>query len=192
LASPPTDFPLPKGLPRPIDDGHADHLLGTELPGISLPSTSGGVVDLASLSAPRTVIYCYPMTGVPGTPLPDGWDTIPGARGCTPQTCGFRDHHQDLLRLHADVFGLSTQTINYQREMSERLHLPFEILSDHEFKLCDELRLPTFEVNGTRLLKRLTLIVHDGRVEHVFYPVFPPNESADEVLRWLQDRPLPA
>ena len=195
MASPPTDFPLPKDLPRPIDDGQADHLLGTAMPRISLPSTSGRVVDLASssatLSAIRTVIYCYPMTGVPGKPLPDGWDAIPGARGCTPQTCGFRDHHQDLLGLHAGVFGLSTQTSDYQREMSDRLRLPFEILSDHEFKLCDALRLPTFEVNGTRLLKRLTLIVRDGRIEQVFYPVFPPNESADQVLRWLRDRPLP-
>jgi peroxiredoxin len=191
LASPPTDFPLPKDLPRPIDDGQADHLLGMAMPRISLPSTSGGVVDLANLSATRTVIYCYPMTGVPGEPLPDGWDAIPGARGCTPQTCGFRDHHQTLLRLHADVFGLSTQTSDYQREMSDRLRLPFEILSDHEFKLCDALRLPTFEVKGTRLFKRLTLIVRDGRIEQVFYPVFPPNESADQVLRWLRDRPLP-
>ena len=162
------------------------------MPKLSLPSTAGKSVDLAHLSATRTIIYCYPMTGVPGKPLPEGWDSIPGARGCTPQTCGFRDHHQDLLRLHADVFGLSTQSSEYQREMADRLHLPFDILSDHEFKLCDVLRLPTFEANGTRLLKRLTLIARDGRIEHVFYPVFPPNESANQVLRWLRDRSLPA
>jgi len=192
LAPQPTDFPLPKELPRPVDDGQADHLVGLAMPKLSLPSTAGKSVDLAHLSATRTIIYCYPMTGVPGKPLPEGWDSIPGARGCTPQTCGFRDHHQDLLRLHADVFGLSTQSSEYQREMADRLHLPFDILSDHEFKLCDVLRLPTFEANGTRLLKRLTLIARDGRIEHVFYPVFPPNESADQVLRWLRDRSLPA
>ncbi len=192
MAPQPTDFPLPKELPRPVDDGQADHLVGLAMPKLSLPSTAGKSVDLAHLSATRTIIYCYPMTGVPGKPLPEGWDSIPGARGCTPQTCGFRDHHQDLLRLHADVFGLSTQSSEYQREMADRLHLPFDILSDHEFKLCDVLRLPTFEANGTRLLKRLTLIARDGRIEHVFYPVFPPNESADQVLRWLRDRSLPA
>jgi peroxiredoxin len=131
------------------------------------------------------------MTGVPGKPLPEGWDMIPGARGCTPQTCGFRDHYQELLQLQAEVFGLSTQATEYQLEMAERLHLPFEILSDAEFRLCEALRLPTFEVDGMRLLRRLTLIVRGGRIEHVFYPVFPPNESADQVMRWLQDHPIP-
>jgi peroxiredoxin len=150
------------------------------------------MVDLSNLTAARTVIYCYPMTGVPGKPLPEGWDMIPGARGCTPQTCGFRDHYQDLLQLQAEVFGLSTQTTEYQLEMAERLHLPFEILSDAEFRLCEALRLPTFEVEGVRLLRRLTLIVRCGRIEHVFYPVFPPNESADQVMRWLQDHPIPS
>ena len=116
---------------------------------------------------------------------------IPGARGCTPQTCGFREHHQALSDLRADVFGLSTQTTEYQREMASRLHLPFEILSDAQFEFCDLLRLPTFTVEGLRLLKRLTLIVREGRIEHVFYPVFPPNENADEVLRWLRDHPVP-
>jgi peroxiredoxin len=131
------------------------------------------------------------MTGVPGKPLPEGWDMIPGARGCTPQTCSFRDHHQELLRLKADLFGLSTQTTEYQLEMADRLHLPFEILSDAEFRVCEALRLPTFEVDGMRLVRRLTLIFRGGRIEHVFYPVFPPNESADQVVRWLQDRPIP-
>jgi peroxiredoxin len=186
----PTDFPLPKDLPRPVDDGLAAHLAGMTMPRILLPSTAGGVVDLANFGATRTVVYCYPMTGVPGIPLPDGWDAIPGARGCTPQTCGFRDHHQELLQLRVDVFGLSTQTTDYQREMSDRLHLPFEILSDPEFKLCDALRLPTFEVDGVRLLKRLTLVIRGGAIEHVFYPVFPPNESVDQVLRWLHDSPI--
>lgn len=189
MASPPSDFPLPKDLPRPIDDGGATHLIGMAMPTLALPSTAGGVVNLADLRAARTVIYCYPMTGVPGRALPDGWDAIPGARGCTPQTCGFRDHYQDLLRLHADIFGLSTQSAEYQREMADRLHLPFAILSDQEFRLCDGLKLPTFEAVGVRLLKRLTLVVREGRIEHVFYPVFPPNESVTEVLGWLEDNP---
>jgi peroxiredoxin len=148
------------------------------------------MVDLSHLSAPRTVIYCYPMTGVPGKPLPEGWDMIPGARGCTPQTCSFRDNHQELWQLQADVFGLSTQTTEYQLAMAHRLHLPFEILSDADFRLCEALRLPTFEVDGMRLVKRLTLIVRGGRIEHVLYPVFPPNESADQVLRWLRSNPI--
>ena len=186
------DFPLPANLPRPADDGAAAHLLGTAMPAIAMPSTTGRQIDLSKLSAPRTVIYCYPMTGVPGQPLPDGWDEIPGARGCTPQTCGFRDHYQELQRLGADVFGFSTQTTEYQREMAERLQLPFEILSDADFSLCRALKLPTFEVEGKRLVKRLTLIVRDGRIEGVFYPVFPPNESASEVARWLADHPWPA
>ncbi len=186
-----TDFPLPSDLPRPVDDGAADHLRHMPMPQISLRSTAGRMVDLSHLSAPRTVIYCYPMTGVPGKPLPEGWDMIPGARGCTPQTCNFRDHHQELLQLKADVFGLSTQTTEYQLEMAQRLHVPFEILSDADFRLSEALRLPTFEVDGMRLVKRLTLIVRGGRIEHVLYPVFPPNESADQVLRWLSSNPIP-
>jgi peroxiredoxin len=183
--SQPIDFPLPANLPRPVDDGASDHLTGVTMPSVRLRSTTGRIVDLSKLTAPRTVIYCYPRTGVPGEPLPDGWDAIPGARGCTPQTCGFRDHFRELSRLGADVFGLSTQTPDYQREMAERLHLPFEILSDENFELCDALRLPTFQASGMRLMKRLTMIVRDGKIEHVFYPVFPPDESADEVIRWL-------
>jgi len=185
-----TDFPLPANLPRPVDDGATDHLKGMAMPQVSLRSTAGRLVDLSDLRAPRTVIYCYPRTGVPGEPLPEGWDMIPGARGCTPQTCSFRDHHQELLQLDAEVFGLSTQTTEYQREMTSRLHVPFEVLSDAEFRFCDAMRLPTFEVSGMRLVKRLTLVVRGGRVEHVFYPVFPPNESADQVLRWLRDHPI--
>jgi peroxiredoxin len=185
-----TNFPLPANLPRPVDDGRADHLRDMAVPHVSLPSTAGRMVDVSDFDAPRTVIYCYPMTGVPGKPLPAGWDMIPGARGCTPQTCGFRDHYEELTQLKANVYGFSTQTTEFQREMADRLHVPFEILSDSEFRLCDALRLPTFEVEGMRLVKRLTLIVRGGRIEHVFYPVFPPNESADQVLRWLRDNPI--
>jgi peroxiredoxin len=187
----PTDFPLPSDLPQPVDDGAADHLGGVLMPQVSLRSTAGRMVDLSDLSAPRTVLYCYPMTGVPGKPLPEGWNMIPGARGCTPQACGFRDRHQELSELKVDVFGFSTQTTEYQREMAVRLHLPFEILSDAEFKLCDALRLPTFEVDRIRLVKRLTLVVRGGQIEHVFYPVFPPNQSADQVMRWLRAHPIP-
>jgi len=186
-----TDFPLPPDLPVPVDDGAADHLSGMAMPQLSLPSTAGRRVDLSRLGAPRTVIYCYPRTGVPGEPLPEGWDMIPGARGCTPQTCDFRDHHQELAQVRAEVFGLSTQTTEYQREMANRLHLPFEVLSDAEFKFCNTMRLPTFEVAGMRLIKRLTLIVRERRIEHVLYPVFPPDESAAQVLRWLREHPIP-
>jgi peroxiredoxin len=130
------------------------------------------------------------MTGVPGKPLPEGWDMIPGARGCTPQACEFRDHHRELADLSAEVFGLSTQTTEYQKEMAERLHLPFEVLSDAEFRLCDALHLPMFEVEGMRLVKRLTLIIREELIETVFYPVFPPNESAEQVICWLKQNPL--
>jgi peroxiredoxin len=185
-----TDFPLPSDLPQPIDDGAAKHLWRMPVPPVALPSTAGRRVDLSDLSASRTVLYCYPMTGVPGKPLPEGWDMIPGARGCTPQTCSFRDYHQEISELNAEVFGVSTQTTQYQREMADRLHLPFEILSDSEFKLCDALRLPTFEVDGMRLVKRITLILHGGRIEHVLYPVFPPDKSASQVLDWLKKHPI--
>lgn len=186
------DFPLPSDLPEPADDGAADHLKGMPMPEVRLRSTSGRTVDLAALSAPRTIIYCYPMTGVPGKPLPNGWGMIRGARGCTPQACRFRDLHQELVQLKVEVFGLSTQTPEYQREMALRLRLPFEILSDAELKVCHALNLPTFEIDGMQLLKRLTLIVRDGQIEYVFYPVFPPNESADQVLQWLKRHPIRA
>jgi peroxiredoxin len=182
----PQDFPLPADLPKPMDDGAAQHLTNLLMPKVLLRSTAGEIVDVSDLKASRTVIYCYPMTGVPGVPLPEGWDQIPGARGCTPQSCGFRDHYKELQGLHAGVFGLSTQTTEYQREMAERVHLPFAVLSDESFELCDALQLPTFVASGVRLLKRLTLIVKAGRIEHVFYPVFPPDKNAGEVVEWLK------
>jgi peroxiredoxin len=186
----PQDFPLPPNLPRPVDDGAAAHLTGMAMPKILLPSTAGRMIDLSALGSPRSVIYCYPRTGVPGEPLPDGWDMIPGARGCTPQSCGFRDLIAEFRRLGVEVFGFSTQSSEYQQEAVSRLHLPFEILSDAEFKACNALRLPMFEVKGMRLVKRLTLVIHNGSIEHVFYPVFPPNESAAETLRWLRGHPI--
>ncbi len=183
-------FPLPLNLPEPIDDRACRHVKGMRPPAMALASTGGRMVNLREFRAERTIIYCYPMTGVPGKALPEGWDAIPGARGCTPQTCGFRDHFGAFRDLRADVFGLSTQTTEYQREMADRLKLPFEVLSDAEFRFCDALELPTFEVAGMRLVKRLTLILREGAVEAVFYPVFPPDRSADQVLDWLKKNPL--
>jgi peroxiredoxin len=177
---------LPAELPRPVDDGACRHLPGMRMPSLTLASTAGGAVDVGALPGGRTVIYCYPMTGVPGRPLPAGWDLIPGARGCTPQSCGFRDHHRELTELGAGVFGLSTQSTACQREMAERLHLPFAVLSDAELRFARALSLPVFEVEGMHLIKRLTLVVRNGVIEHVFYPVFPPDRSAGEVLEWLR------
>jgi peroxiredoxin len=176
---------LPPDLPRPLDDGACDHLVGMTMPSIKLPSTAGRDVDLAALSPGRTVIYCYPRTGRPGEEMPDGWDEIPGARGCTPQSCSFRDHHRELVELGAEVFGLSTQTTAEQQELAERIHLPFELLSDAGLRLARALQLPTFAAGGMTLIKRLTLIIRDNCIEHVFYPVFPPNESAGHVRDWL-------
>jgi peroxiredoxin len=176
---------LPPGLPMPQDDGAADHLRGMRMPHISLRSTGGRDVDVADLGERRTVLYAYPRTGRPDRPVPAEWDAIPGARGCTPESCGFRDHFAEISALGARVFGLSTQDTDYQREAAERLNLPFELLSDAAFALTEALSLPTFEFEGVRLLKRLTLVVRAGRVEHVFYPVFPPDMHAEEVLTWL-------
>jgi peroxiredoxin len=178
-------YELPEDLPVPTDDGAADHLPGIQIPSVPLSSTAGETVDLSALSG-RTVVYCYPMTGRPGSDLPSGWDEIPGARGCTPQSCSFRDHHAELRTLGARVFGLSTQDTDYQREATQRLHLPFALLSDEELAFADTLRLPTFEVEDMVLLKRLTLIIRDGRIEKVFYPVFPPDRSAQDVVGWLE------
>ncbi len=180
---------LPPNLPRPTDDGGARHLKGMALPDIGLPSTANRTVNLSKVAALRTVIYCYPMTGRPDRQLPKGWDDIPGARGCTPETCGFRDHHRDLARLHAEVFGLSTQDTPYQQEMVARLQVPFELLSDEHMQFAKALRLPTFTVEGMTLLKRLTIIARGGRIEHVFYPVFPPDTHAQAVIDWLKAHP---
>jgi peroxiredoxin len=185
-----TDFPLPEDLPAPVDDGAADHLAGAEMPELSLTATDGRTIDLAALGAGRTVIYAYPMTGRPGVDLPDGWNEIPGARGCTPESCAFRDHFAELQAAGADaVFGLSSQDTGYQREVVERLHLPFGMLSDPQLKLAAALGLPTFQAGGMELYRRLTLVIEDGHVAHVFYPVFPPDGHAAEVLAWLRDHP---
>jgi peroxiredoxin len=178
-------YELPKDLPVPIDDGAGNHLLGMKLPSIPLISTTGRVVNLAKISG-RTVVYCYPRTGRPDKDPPQGWNEIPGARGCTPQSCAFRDHYQELRALGAKVFGLSTQDSNYQREAVERLHLPFSLLSDDKLTFTKALNLPTFEVEAMTLIKRLTLVIRNGLVEHVFYPVFPPDKNADEVIGWLR------
>src|SRR5262245_50513953 len=183
-------FQLPKDLPIPLDDGAAAHLQGMSLVKTALPSTDGVTVDLSSLTG-LWVIYVYPMTGRPGVPLPDGWDGIPGARGCTPQSCSFRDHYAELNALNTGVFGLSAQTTEYQREARDRLHLPFQLLSDSSLRLKGALRLPTFTVAGMELFKRLTLIAQDGRIDKVFYPVFPPDQNADEVLTWLRKNAQP-
>ncbi|MER7792927.1 MerR family transcriptional regulator [Streptomyces sp. NPDC097640] len=181
---------LPAGLPAPENDGAANHLPGTKAPQVSLPDTAGKAIRLDALGPRRTVIYIYPLTGRPGTDLPDGWNAIPGARGCTPETCGFRDHFQDLLQAGAGrVYGLSSQDTDYQNEVVERLGLPFGMLSDPSLSLADTLGLPTFEADGMRLFKRLTLVVRDGVIEHAFYPIFPPNEHAQQVLTWLRQNP---
>jgi peroxiredoxin len=184
----PDMYKLPPDLPVPTDDGAADHLIGMCMPDVSLRETTGRTRDMPTLED-RVVIYCYPMTGQPGVAMPEGWDEIPGARGCTPQSCAFGDHHQELRDLGAEVFGLSTQTTEYQRQMAERLHLPFPVLSDSDYQFTDALRLPTFEVEGKRLLKRLTLIVTRGVIENVNYPVFPPDQDPDNVIAWLHANP---
>ena len=181
---------LPDDLPIPVDDGACDHLPGQRLPAIALPATTGGPVDLSQLP-PSTVIYAYPRTGLPDEPLPDGWDAIPGARGCTPQACDFRDHRSELSALGANVYALSTQDTAYQQEMAERLHLPFPVLSDANLALVKALRLPTFDVEikgrAATLIKRLTLIIRDGVIEKVFYPVFPPDGHARTVITYLRE-----
>jgi len=181
---------LPKDLPRPVDDGAASHLAGMSLPQLMLPSTNGENIDLAAIAG-RFVIYIYPMTGRPGMPLPEGWDSIPGARGCTPQACSFRDHYAELKTLNTSIFGLSAQSPEYQKEARDRLQLPFELLSDNGLRLKQLLRLPTFTVAGKELYKRITLIVDSGRIRKVFYPVFPPDQNAENVLAWLRQNELP-
>lgn len=178
---------LPPDLPAPVDDGAADHLTGRRLPAVTLTATSGKQVALAALEG-LWVLYVYPMTGRPDEPLPDGWDSIPGARGCTPQACAFRDHHAELQALNVGVYGISTQSADDQREVKMRLHLPFELLSDAGLALARNLRLPTFTIAGRVFYKRLTLIVDKGRVVKTFYPVFPPDKNARQVIHWLRSR----
>ena len=179
------DAPDWSTIPAPVDDGATRHLLGARMASVALAATDGRVVDLAALTG-RTIVYAYPRTGQPGIDNPPGWDLIPGARGCTPQSCSFRDHFAELKALGvAQLFGLSTQDPAYQREAAARLHLPFAILSDARLRLTRAMKLPTFETSGMTLLKRFTLVIDDGIVKHVFYPVFPPDRSAADVIAWL-------
>lgn len=177
---------LPKNLPRPEDDGAADHLKNQRLPAISLHATHGSVINLSDIAG-LLVIYCYPMTGQPNVPLPEGWDQIPGARGCTPQSCAFRDHYQEIRALGAEVLGLSVQSTEYQTEMADRLHLPFPVVSDVNYAFQKALNLPLFETAGMRLLKRITLIASDGVIKAVHYPVFPSDSDPDWVLDALRN-----
>ena len=179
---------LPPDLPRPVDDGACDHLPGLRLPSLPLPATSGAPIDLASLPG-RLVIYCFPRAGEAKAATPAGWDQIPGARGCTPQSLAFRDHYDKIRALHAEVFGLSVQSPEAQAEIAQRLRLPFALLSDQRLELARALRLPTLEAAGMTLIRRLTLVVTEGAIEKVFYPVFPPDLNADEVIVWLLAHP---
>jgi peroxiredoxin len=176
---------VPEDLPVPKDDGAADHLLNAAVPPIPLAATTGESIRLADLPG-RTILFCYPRTGRPDEELPPGWNAIPGARGCTPEACGFRDAHAEFTDLGVRLLALSTQTPDYQLEMADRLHLPFPVLSDERLELTNALGLPTFETSGWTLLKRLTLVIDDGRISRFFYPVFPPDSHAAEVLSWLR------
>ena len=176
-------------IPPPVDDGAVRHLQGASLAPVPLQATNGGSIDLLACRC-RTVVYIYPRTGKPSVPNPDGWDAIPGARGCSPQSCAFRDHFNELKQLGVDqLYGLSTQDTAYQQEAADRLHLPFPLLSDEQLEFAGALGLPTFEADGMTLLKRCTLIVDDSRVTHVFYPVFPPDRNASDVIAWLSASP---
>jgi peroxiredoxin len=183
-------YQLPADLPVPVDDGAARHLTDAALPPVALPSTSGGLVRLDDAAVTLAVVYCYPRTGRPEAVALGGtasWNAIPGARGCTPQSCAYRDQHRDLQELGAVVYGLSTQSTDYQREAVSRLRLPFQLLSDAALEFSARLQLPWFEVEGERLLKRLTLIIRQGRIAHCVYPVFPPDRDAEKVIAWIRD-----
>jgi len=179
-------FELPKDLPVPADDGACDHLSGMALPGLSLASTGGRTVRLDEQAQSRTVFFFYPRTGRPGVAIPESWNKIPGARGCTPHSCGYRDLHAEFRKLGAAVFGVSSQDTEYQRELVERTRLTYEILSDQKFQLTDALRLPTFVFEGVRLIKRLAFVTEKGTILKAFYPVFPPDKNAETVLAWLK------
>jgi peroxiredoxin len=180
---------LPAGLPAPEDDGAADHLPGLALPALTLPAAAGGTLDLRALARGRLVAYVYPRTGAPGAPAPAGWDDIPGARGCTPQSCAYRDAVAEFERLGATIVGISAQSTGEQAEFTAREHIPFPLLSDAGLRLADELRLPVFEAAGMTLYRRLTLVAEADTVVKVFYPVFPPDRDAAVVLSWLAARP---
>lgn len=182
-------YEIPSDLPIPQDDGAARHLLGKVLPSVELPSTRGDAVRLSDPANGLVVVYCYPRTGRPNAEAPGGtanWNAIPGTRGCTPQSCAYRDSHAELMDLGAVIYGLSTQATDYQREAAQRLHLPFPLLSDADYEFSDSLGLPQFEVAGMRLLKRTTLVVKEGRIIHYFYPVFPPDQDARNVIEWIR------
>lgn len=182
-----TGASLPPDLPVPVDDGAADHVAGSLLPALRLRATDGSTPNLAELAAATLVVYVYPQTGVPGRPIPDGWDEIPGARGCTPQSCAFRDISAELDALGATVVGVSAQALHEQCDFAAREHLPYRLLNDSDFALVRELGLPTFEFDGRRYFRRLTFIARCGRIEKVFYPVFPPQRNAADVISWLRD-----
>jgi peroxiredoxin len=177
---------LPDGLPIPVDDGAADHLRGLVVPSIRFPATNGQTLDLAEIAGAQSVLFIYPRTGQPGVALPEGWDGIPGARGCTPETIGFRDQAEGFAELGVAIFGLSSQPADYQRELADRLGVTFAILSDERLQLAEALSLPVFHAAGLRLYTRLTLILRSGRIEQVFYPVFPTDTHAEQVLEWLR------
>lgn len=179
-------YQLPDGLPVPVDDGACDHLNATAMPVVKLPATDGTQVDVAEVSRRRSVFFFYPRSGRPDEPPLPGWDDIPGARGCTPQSCAYRDLYGEFQALGVSVFGVSSQNTAYQQEFAQRTHLPYPLLSDSELALSHALRLPTFEVQGMTLIKRLTLVVSAGVIEKVFYPVFPPDKNAEEVLAYLR------
>jgi peroxiredoxin len=179
---------LPPDLPGPEDDGAADRLPGAQVPSIVLPATDGRRVDLAAAAAGDgfLVVYVYPQTGVPGRPPPSDWDSIPGARGCTPQSCAFRDSAGELTELGASVFGLSAQPLAEQREFTARERLPYPLLNDSGFRMAEEPGLPTFETGAVRYYRRLTFIARRDKIAKVFYPVFPPQDNAADVIAWLR------
>jgi peroxiredoxin len=184
-------YTLPPDLPVPVDDGAADHLRGAAVPAVTLPATSGRRVDLAALARQPAVLFFYPRTGQPGQSAGRDWDLIPGARGCTPQSCGFRDLHAEFRALGVSVAGVSTQTTEYQREFVERNHVPFDLLSDADLRLTRALTLPTFEfpvpgIGSPTLIRRMAWYLEAGRIAHVWYPVFPPDKNAEVVLGWLR------
>jgi len=179
---------LPADLPAPVDDGAYRHLRAMKVPSISLRSTSGRDVNLASASSGQVVFFFYPETGKPGTQIPKSWNDIPGARGCTPQSCSFRGRHSEFRELGFEVFGVSAQSLDEQKEFAERNKLPYDLLNDSDFRLTNELRLPTFKFESKTFIKRLALVVRRGRIKRVFYPVFPPDKNAEIVLEYLRGK----